>query len=90
MHSFKSILFWDFLQLSHFHTGESNIIYPREPIMGKKDLSNFKIEWDKGFSVPGAFKQDHLQPIKLILFLNFFQIFHFHTGRPILITPEGK
>ena len=127
---------------------ESNSYYPRGPIMGKGDSSNFKFEWDKGFPVPGAFKLDHLQPIKPLLFPNFynsftfilggqfllpqranngkgefsrlqnwmrqrglstwgiqtgpfaalwahfvpkdFQLFHFHTGRPILITPEGQ
>ena len=109
--------------------------------------SNPKSGWDRGFSVPGAFKLDHLQPFELILsqkifiFFTFilggqfllpqranmqerefsqlqnwirhrglgawgiqtgpfaahwahfvpkdFQLFHLHTGRPILITPEG-
>ena len=126
---------------------EANSYYPRGPIMGKGDSSNFKIEWDKGFSVPVAFKLDHLQPIEPILFQKIFnsfsfilggqfllpqranngkggfiqlqnwmrqgifsawgiqtgpfaahwahfvpkdfQLFQFHTGRPILITPEG-
>ena len=127
---------------------EANSYYPRGLIMEKRDSSNFKIEWDKGFSVPGAFKLDHLQPIEPILLQkisNFFifilgsqfllpqranngkwefiqpqnwmrqrvssawgiqtrpfaanqaifvskilHFFHFHTGRPILITPEAN
>ena len=134
-------------KLFHLHTGEANSYYPREPIMGKGNSSNFKIGWDSGFSVLGAFKLDHLQPIQPLLFWKFsnffsfilggqfllpqranngkwgitqlknwmrvatlsawdiqvgpfaplqahlapkfFQLFHFHTGRPILITPEG-
>ena len=122
--------------------------YPRGLIMGKGNSSNFKIEWDKGFSLPLAFKLDHLQRFEPNLFYNIFnsftfimggqflllqwdnngkrefiqiqywmrqrgfgawgihtglfaalctshfpkifQLFHFHTGRPILITPEGQ
>ena len=126
---------------------EANSYYPRGPILGKRKSPNSKIGWERGFPVPGAFKPDHLQPIKPLLFQNFynfftfilggqfllpqranigkreftqlqnwmrqrgltaraiqsgpfaslqatfvlkiFQLFHFHTGRPILITPEG-
>ena len=126
---------------------EANSYYPRGPIIGKGNSSNPKIAWERGFSVPGVFKLDHVQPIKPILFqkiVNFFtfilggqfllpqranngkreftqlqnwmrqmgfsawgiqtrpiaatkalfvpedfQLFHFHIGRPILITPEG-
>ena len=38
----------------------------------------------------GAFKLDHLQPLKPILVWRFFQLFHLHTGEPFLITPEGQ
>ena len=34
-------------------------------------------------------KLDHLQPIEVILFQKIFNFFHLHTGRPILIAPEG-
>ena len=125
---------------------EANSYYPRGPIWRKGNSSNFKIGWDRGVSVPGAFKLDHLQPFEPILsqkIFNFFTfilggqfllpqrannenrvftqlwnwmrqrclgaraiqsgpfaslwatfvlknflLFHFHTGRPILITPE--
>ena len=40
--------------------------------------------------MPGTFKLDHLQSDEPILFWEFFQFFHFHAGRPILITPEGQ
>ena len=65
-------------------------LLPQRPIMGKGNSSNFKTEWDRRFSVPGAFKLDHLQPIEPILFQKIFNFLHFHTGRPILITPEGQ
>ena len=42
----------------------ANSYYPRWPIMGKGNSSNLKTEWDGGFSVPGAFKLDYLQPIE--------------------------
>ena len=53
-------------QFFHFHTGRANSYYPRGLIMGKGNSPNFKIEWDRGFSVPGAFKLDLLQPFEQI------------------------
>ena len=37
----------------------------------KGNSSNFQFGWDWGISVPGAFKLDHLQTFKPILFWNF-------------------
>ena len=37
--------------------------------------------------VPVPFKLDHFQPVEPLFFLENSQLFHFHTGRPILITP---
>ena len=45
--------------------------YPRGPIMGKGNSSNFKTEWDRGFSVPWTFKLGPLQPIRPLLFWYF-------------------
>ena len=122
--------------------------YPRGLIISKGNSPNSKIEWDRGVSVPGTFKLDHLQPVEPILFWKFsyfstfilgshfllpqrannqkrefsqlqnwmrqrgfsawgiqtgpfaapwatfvlkiFQLFHFHTGQPFLITPGGQ
>ena len=47
--------------------------------MGKWDSP--RSEWDTGFSVPRAFKLDHLQPVKLILSQKFPHLFALHTGR---------
>ena len=44
-----SLLYW-----------EANFLCPRGLIMGKRSSSNFKIGWDRGDWVPGAFKLDHL------------------------------
>ena len=54
--------------------------YPRWPIMGKANSSNFKIGWDRGVWVPGALKLDHLQPIEPFLFLKIFIFFSFILG----------
>ena len=43
-----------------------------------------------GFSVYGVYKLDHLHPFKALLFWKFSTLFPFHTGRPILVTPEGQ
>ena len=40
--------------------------------------------------MPGAFKLEHLQPIKPLLFQYLFTFSIFILGRPILITPEGQ
>ena len=45
--------------------------------MGKGNSSNFKTWWDRGFSVPRAFKLDHLQPVKPILLTKFSNFFTF-------------
>ena len=38
----------------------------------------------------GALKPGHLHPVESLLFRQIFKFFHFHTGEPILITPEGQ
>ena len=48
--------------------------YPRGLIIGKGNSPNPQYGWDWGVSVPGAFKLDHLQPFKPILF-RIFSIF---------------
>ena len=67
LHPVKPILF---LQISNFSTFilGANSYYPREGKAenGKMEFSHS--EQDKGILVPGAFKLDHLQPLKPILF----------------------
>ena len=64
---------------------EANSYYPRGPIIGKGNSSNFKIGWDRGLSVPGAFKLDHLQPIEPLLFPDFSNFFTFILGGQFLL-----
>ena len=46
---------------------------------------------DTGVVVPGAFKLDHLQPVKQILFQKFSNFLIFtYWGVQFLITPELK
>ena len=60
--------------------------------MGKRDSP--KSECDTGVSDLGAFKLDHLQPVKLILFKNISTFLPFILGGPISYYPrerkEGK
>ena len=65
--------------------------YPRELIMGQENSSNFKIRRDRGVSVSGAFKLDHLQAIKPIFF-SIIQTFLFSYREANLnySNPEGQ
>ena len=69
---------------------EANSYYPRGPIMGKWNSSNPKSEWERGFSVSGAFKLDHLQPIKPILFQKIFNFFTFILGGQFLLPQRAN
>ena len=77
-------------QLFHFHTGRPILITPRGPIMGKGNSPNFKIGWDRGFPVPGAFKLDHLHPSKPILLGQFFNFFTFILGGQFLLPQKAN
>ena len=53
------------------------------------ERESLKSEWDTGVFDIGAFKFDHLQPVKLILFLKFSIFFYFsYCEVPFIITPE--
>ena len=69
---------------------DANSYYPRGPIMGKGNSPNFKIVWDRGASVPGSFKLDHLQPIKPLLFPNFYNFFTFILGGQFLLPQKAN
>ena len=71
---------------SDLYTGESNSLLPQRVEMRKKDSP--KNGWDTGVSVPGAFKLDHLQPVKLILSHTFSIILIFILGSPIPYYPR--
>ena len=75
----KPILFPKFSNFFTFILG-ANSYYPREGKAENGKMEFFQPESDTRFSVPGAFKLDHLQPVKPILFSKFSNyIFHFHT-----------
>ena len=61
---FVSSLYW-----------KANSYCPTGLIVRKGKSPNSKNEWDRGVSVPGAFKLDHFNAQKPILFINIFQIF---------------
>ena len=70
------ILFHKFSNFSTFILG-ANSYYPRGLIMGKGNSHNSRNGLDRGVSVPGAFKLDHLHPVKPILFFKFYNFFTF-------------
>ena len=65
---------------------EANSYYPRERKAENGKMEFSQPEQDKGVSVPMAFKLDHLQLVKPILFSKFSNFFTFILERPILIT----
>ena len=87
LHPVKPILFSKFYNFFTFIL-EANSYYPRGLIMRKGNSSNSRNGLDRGVSVPGAFKLDHLHPVKQILFSKFYN-FPVSYRRPILITPES-
>ena len=46
--------------------------------------------WDKGVSVPGAFKPDHLQPVEPVLFKRISNFWVLYWGGPIPYYPIGQ
>ena len=56
--------------------------------MGKRESP--QSEWDTGVSDPGAFKLDHLQPVKLILFQRMSTFLPFILGAPISYYPRER
>ena len=69
---------------------EANSFYPRGPIMGKGSSSKPKSEWDRGFSVPGTFKLDHLHPFKPLLFWKISIFFTFILGGQFLLPQRAN
>ena len=64
--------------------------YPRGLIMRKGNSPNSRNGWDRGVSVPGAFKLDHLQPFKPILFWKISNFFTFILGSPFLLPQRAN
>merc|ERR1711950_104175 len=64
---------------------EANSYYPRGLILRKGNSSNFRNGQNRGVWVPGAFKPDHLQPVKPLLFPQFSNFFTFILGGQLLL-----
>ena len=78
-----------FSTYSHtLHTGSPIIYYPRERMAEKGKGNHSTIDEEKEFSVPGAFKLDHLQPVELILSQKFSTYLTFILGVQLSITPR--
>ena len=84
----RLILFQNVSTLLPFILGGPISYYPREKKEGRsrgwkwgKGIT--KSEWDTGVSDLGAFKLDHLQPVRLIFFQNVSTFLPFILGGPI-------
>ena len=87
----RPILFWKFSYFSTFILG-SHFLLPQKQRANNQEREFSQLQnWmrQRGFSAwsiqngPFAALLAHFVP-------KDFQLFHFHSGRPILITPEGK
>ena len=75
----------NFPNLSLFYR-QAKSYYPTER---KAEMGISHSGWVKGISVHGAFKLDHLHPVRPILFPKSSS-FHSDTGRTILIPPQRE
>ena len=75
----KPILFHKIYNFFTFILGV-NSYYPREGKAENGKLEFSQPECERGILVPGAFKLDHLQPVKPILFPRFSNFFTFILG----------
>ena len=81
----KPILFSKFYNFFTFIL-EANSYYPTGLIVRKGSSPNSRIGLDRGVSVPGAFKLDHLHPVKPILFSKFY----LYTGGQFLLPQRAN
>ena len=58
--------------------------------MGNGESPNSRIEWEWQLWVPGAFKLDHLHPVKPILFSKFYNFFTFILGGQFLLPQRAN
>ena len=76
LHPAKPILFSKFYNFFTFIL-EAISYYSRGLILRKGNSPNSRNGLNRGVSVPGAFKLDHLHPVKPILFSKFYNFFTF-------------
>ena len=88
LQSIKPLLFRYFCNFYTCILGDHFLF--RGPIIGKGNSSNSKTEWDRRVSVPGAFKLDHLQSIKPLLFRYFCNFYTFILGDHFLLPQRAN
>ena len=85
----KSLLFPNVCTFFTFILG-GQFLLPQRANIGKRESPNFRRDLDSGFPVPGALKLDHLQPIKPLLFPNFYNFFTFILGGQFLLSQRAN
>ena len=86
---FKPILFLEFSICCTFILG-GHFLLPQRANCEKREISNSRTEWDSGVWVPWAFKLDHLQPFKPILFWQFSIYMTFILGGQFLLPQRAS
>ena len=85
----NTFLFWKFSICHTFILG-SQILLPQRSNSEKGGESNSKTEWNRGVWVSGAFKLNHLQPFKPILFRKLSICFTFILGGQFLLPQRAN
>ena len=78
-----------YARIWHYLTKLLNISEFTRPCI-KWNPPNSEIGWHREVSVPGAFKLDHLHPIKPLLFWKFSKIFTFILGGQFLLPQRAN
>ena len=89
LHHFKPLLFWENFNFFTFILG-GQFLLPQRANNGKREFTQLQ-NWmrQRGFSAWGI-QTGPLASLCTSHNLKLFHLFHLHTGRPILITPEGQ
>ena len=85
----KPILLHKFSNLFTFILG-AKCYYPRKWKVESEKMEFSQPEWERGISVPGAFKLDHFWPVEPILLPKFSNFFTFIVGANSYYPREGK
>ena len=86
--NFGQILLWKFSNFFTFILG-GQFLLPQRANNGEKGILPTSKVIQRVFSARGI-QTGPFASYEATFVSRFFQLFHLHTGRPILITPEGK
>ena len=89
MQPFEPILIWYFSNFFTFILG-SQFLLPQRANNGKREFSKLQKRMTQWVFSARAIQTGPFAACWAPFILIIFQLFHFHTGEPILITPDGQ